>query len=81
MKELKMPSYTYDCIQLRSREAEATVRYYNAMFDTEIVESVQPDGRNRIDLNVNGLTVFIVRVSPDDHIPAAPSEPYLLESG
>ncbi len=72
-----MPSYTYDHIHLRSRDPEATARYYNEMFDAEILESVQSDGAKRIDLNINGLTVFIARVSPDDDIPAAPSQPYL----
>ena len=72
-----MPIYTYDHIHLRSRDPEATARYYHEMFDAEILESVQSDGAKRIDLNINGLTVFIARVSPDDDIPAAPSQPYV----
>ena len=72
-----MTTYTYDHIHLRSRDPEATARYYNEMFDAEILESVQSDGAKRIDLNINGLTVFIARVSPDDDIPAAPTEPYV----
>ena len=72
-----MPGYTYDHIHLRSRDPEATARYYNEMFDAEILESVQSDGGRRIDLDINGLTVFIARVSPDDDVPAAPSQPYL----
>ena len=31
----------------------------------------------RIDLDINGLTVFIARVSPEDDIPASPTEPHL----
>ena len=72
-----MPRYTYDHIHLRSRDPEATARYYNEMFEAEILESAQPDGQKRIDLDINGLTVFIARVSPQDNIPAAPAEPYL----
>ena len=51
-----MPTYTYDHIHLRTRDPEATARYYNEMFDAKIIESVQSDGQKRIDLDINGLT-------------------------
>ena len=72
-----MPTYTYDHIHLRTRDPEATAHYYNEMFDAKIIESVQSDGQKRIDLDINGLTVFIARVSPDDDIPPAPTEPHM----
>lgn len=72
-----MPNYTYDHIHLRTRDPEATARYYHEMFGAKIIESVQPDGQKRIDLDINGLTVFIARVSADDDIPSGPSGPYL----
>ncbi len=70
-------NYTYDHIHLRSRDPEATAQYYHKMFDAKIIESVQPDGQKRIDLDINGLTVFIARVAPDDDVPVSPTEPYL----
>ena len=72
-----MPNYTYDHIHLRSRDPMETAQYYNKMFNAKILESVQPDGQKRIDLDINGLTVFIARVSPEDDIPASPAEPHL----
>ncbi len=72
-----MPVYTYDHIHLRSRDPMATAQYYHQMFDAKILESVQSDGQPRIDLDLNGLTIFIARVAADAAIPTAPSEPYL----
>ena len=72
-----MPMYTYDHIHLRTRDPEATARYYNEMFDAKIIKSVQSDGQKRIDLDINGLTVFIARVSPDDDVPPAPTGPHM----
>ena len=70
-------NYTYDHIHLRSRDPETTAQYYHKMFDAKIIESDQPDGQKRIDLDINGLTVFIARVAPDDDVPSSPAEPYL----
>jgi catechol 2,3-dioxygenase-like lactoylglutathione lyase family enzyme len=72
-----MPSYTYDHIHLRSRDPRATAEFYERMFDARIIESIQSDGAPRIDLDLNGLTVFIARVGADQTIPQAPPEPYL----
>ena len=69
--------YTYDHIHLRSRDPEATAQYYHKVFNAKIIESVQPDGQKRIDLDINGLTVFIARVAPGDDVPASPTEPYI----
>jgi catechol 2,3-dioxygenase-like lactoylglutathione lyase family enzyme len=71
------PVYTYDHIHLRSRDPMATAQYYHQMFDARIIESVQSDGRPRIDLDLNGLTIFIARVPADASIPSAPTEPYI----
>ncbi len=72
-----MPTYTYDHIHLRSRDPEATARYYHDMFDAKVLESVQSDGQKRIDLDINGLTIFIERVGRDEDVPAGPADPYL----
>lgn len=71
------PVYTYDHMHLRSRDPMATAQYYHKMFDARIVESIQSDGRPRIDLDLNGLTIFIAQIPPEAEIPAAPVTPYI----
>src|SRR5437868_2760879 len=70
-------TFFYDHIHLRSRDPRATAEFYERLFDARIIESVQPDGSPRIDLDLNGLAVFIGRVAPNEAIPDAPSEPHL----
>jgi len=71
------PTYRYDHMHLRSRDVKKTAEYYHRVFDAEIVESIQSDGRPRTDLDLNGLTIFIAPVASDAAIPSAPSEPYI----
>ena len=73
-----MPVYSYDHIHLRSRDPMATAQYYQRMFDAKIVESIQSDARPRIDLDINGLTVFLARVPEDADIPSAPADPHMV---
>ena len=70
-----MPTYTYDHIHLRSRDPMETARYFNKMFDAEILESVQSDGQPRVDLNINGLIIYIARA--DENAPPEPVDPHL----
>ena len=71
------PSYRYDHMHVRSRDVKKTAEYYRDMFDAEIVESIQSDGKPRTDLDLNGLTIFIAAVSPEATTPPAPGEPYV----
>jgi lactoylglutathione lyase len=71
------PTYRYDHMHLRSRDVKTTAAYYHQMFDAEIVESVQSDGRPRTDLDLNGLTIFIAPVAPEAAAAPAPAEPYV----
>ena len=41
------------------------------------MESVQSDGQPRIDLDINGLTVFIAQVPTDAEMAQAPADPHL----
>ncbi len=70
-----MPTYSYDHIHLRTQDPMATARYYNEMFGAEIIESVQSDGQPRIDLDINGLTIFIAKA--DENATAAPDDSHL----
>ena len=60
-----MAFYTYDHIHLLSPEPMETARYFNEMFGARIVESVQSDGNPRVDLDLNGLDIFIARCAED----------------
>ena len=70
-----MISYSYDHIHLRSLEPMETARYFEQMFGAKILESVQSDGQSRIDLDINGLIIFIARAKAEE--PAGPVEPHL----
>ena len=72
-----MPKYSYDHIHLRSKNPMGMAQYFRKMFDAKIVESVQSDGQPRIDLDINGLAVFIARVAPEVNMPASPAAPHL----
>lgn len=70
-----MLTYSYDHIHIRSRAPMETARYFNKMFDAEIKESIQSDGQQRVDVNLNGLAIFIARA--DDATPEAMKDPHL----
>ena len=70
-----MPTYTYGHIHLRSREPMETARYFHKMFDAKIIETVQSDGQPRVDLDVNGLTIFIAKA--DETTPPGLKDPHL----
>ncbi len=60
-----MALYTYDHIHLLSQEPMDTAKYFNEMFGARIVESVQSDGNPKVDLDLNGLEIFIARCAAD----------------
>ena len=72
-----MPTYTYDHIHLRTRDPKAMAAYFNQMFDATVLESVQSDGRPRVDVDLDGLMIFIAPVAADADIAASPKDPYL----
>ena len=72
-----MPTYTYDHIHLRTRDPQGMAQYFHEMFDARILESVQSDGRPRVDIDIDGLLVFIAPVAPDADVPAAPPDSHL----
>jgi catechol 2,3-dioxygenase-like lactoylglutathione lyase family enzyme len=71
------PVYTYDHIHLRTKNPQATIEYYQKMFDATPVAYVQSNGKPRVDLDLNGLTIFIAEVPADATLPTAPPEPYI----
>ena len=69
--------FSYDHIHLRSRDLEATAEYYARVFGAQVLRSVQSDGQSRIDLDIDGLTLFLAKVGENEDVPEAPAEPYL----
>ena len=69
--------FRYDHIHLRTRDLEATAEYYARVFGAEVLRSVQSDGQSRIDLDIDGLTLFLAKVAEDEDVHEAPAEPYL----
>ena len=70
-----MVTYSYDHIHLRSRQPLETAKYFNQMFGAEIKESIQSDGQGRVDIDINGLVVFIAQA--EDTTPDGPQDPYV----
>ena len=70
-----MVTYSYDHIHIRSREPMETARYFNNMFGAKILESVQTDGQSRVDIDINGLIVFLAQA--DTTTPDGPVDPYV----
>lgn len=73
--EDEMIAYSYDHIHIRTREPRATAEYFERMFGAEILESVQSDGASRIDLDLQGLIIFLAQAAPD--VPDGPADPYV----
>ena len=72
-----MPTYTYDHIHLRTRDPQAMAAFFSKMFDATVLESVQSDGVSRVDLDLDGLIIFIAPVNADADIASNPRDPHL----
>ena len=72
-----MAAFTFNHIHLYSRDPMATAQYYHRMFDAKIIESVQTDGQRRIDIDINDLAIFILRVPAETDMPDSPVIPHL----
>lgn len=72
-----MIEFRKDHVHLRSRDPRATAQFYHRMFGAEIIESIQSDGRPRIDLELGGFYICIAQAQADQDLPHAPSTPYV----
>ena len=72
-----MTEFSYDHVHLRSPDPEATARYYERMFGAEIIKSIQSDGRERVDMSLGGVMMFIAKVDPDASLPEKPAGSYV----
>ena len=75
-----MTTYRYDHIHLRSPDPMAAARFYQRMFDAGIIEMPQPGGPSRIDLDINGLMVFIAgQLPPEEELQGVRDPHYGLD--
>ena len=72
-----MPKYTYDHIHLRTKQPEEMASWFEKMFDARVIHSVQSDGFERTDLDIDGLMVFIAPVPAEEVMQSNPSDPHL----
>jgi catechol 2,3-dioxygenase-like lactoylglutathione lyase family enzyme len=70
-------TYTYDHIHVRTKDPEGVAGFFETMFGATVLRLVQSDGAPRVDVDVNGLAIFIATVAPEEHIEASPSDPHL----
>ena len=64
-------TYTYDHIHVRTKDPEGMANFFETMFNATVLRLIQSDGVPRIDLDINGLAIFIAAVQPDDDIDGA----------
>ena len=70
-------TYTYDHIHVRTKDPEGMASFFETMFGAKILRLTQSDGVPRVDLDVNGLAIFIASVPPEEHIDLSPRDPHL----
>jgi catechol 2,3-dioxygenase-like lactoylglutathione lyase family enzyme len=70
-----MANFGWDHIHLRSKDPEATAKWYEQMLGAEVSRTMQ-QGQPRIDLKVGGANVFIAKVTAGDGVNPPPVTPY-----
>lgn len=70
-----MIQYKYDHMHLRSPDPEATAQWYETMFAAQVLRSA-PQGKPRIDLKIDGVSIFIAQVMNDGKTAEPPMSPY-----
>ncbi len=74
-----METFKFDHLHLRSRDPDATARFFETMFAAEVTRSVYPagtlyPGQMRIMMKVGGQKILIAPTHPHD--PMAPTPPF-----
>ncbi|MBU2227842.1 MAG: VOC family protein [Proteobacteria bacterium] len=64
-------TYRFDHLHIQSRDPKAVAQYFQTMFAAKAVEGVTYDGRLRIDLDLNGLVIFIFKIEAEENVPAS----------
>jgi lactoylglutathione lyase len=69
-------TYYFDHVHIVSKDPKTVANYFKKMFDAKVIETVQNDGKPRIDVDLNGLTIFLFQPAPGDNLPASPPGRY-----
>ena len=72
-----MTEFRHDHVHLRSPDPEATANFYRDMFNAEVIKSVQSDGRERVDMRLGGVMMFIARVEGEMPLSEKPVGSYV----
>src|SRR5262249_12142209 len=76
-RETAMTEFSYDHVHLRSPNPDETAAYYERMFGAEVIKSIQSDGRERVDMRLGGVMMFIAKVDPDAELAEKPAGRYV----
>lgn len=71
------PVYHFDHVHILTKDPRSVAQYFQKMLDATIIETPQEGGKIRLDVDLNGLRIFIFPVGPNDNLPASPSGRYL----
>jgi lactoylglutathione lyase len=76
-----MGTFQFDHLHLRSPDPDATARFFETLFDAEVVRSIYPPGtlypgQMRVTMKVGGQKILIAPAHPHDPMNAAPPFPY-----
>jgi lactoylglutathione lyase len=63
------PTYYFDHVHIVSEDPKNVADYFRTKFDAKVTETTQ-DGKPRLDVDLNGLTIFLFRAAPEDNLPA-----------
>ena len=68
-------TYHFDHVHIVSEDPKNVADYFRTKFDAKVIETVQ-DGKPRIDVDLNGLNIFLFRAVPEDNLPGCCSGRY-----
>jgi catechol 2,3-dioxygenase-like lactoylglutathione lyase family enzyme len=58
-----------------SENPKSVADYFRTKFDAKVIETIQ-DGKPRIDVDLNGLSIFLFRAAPEDNLPGCAAGRY-----
>ena len=61
-------TYQLDHFHIVCNDPKTTADYFHKMFDAKVIESVQ-DGKPRIDLDLDGITIFLLKTPEGENVP------------
>ena len=62
-------TYHFDHLHIVSEDPKTVAEYFRTKFDAKVIETIQ-DGKPRIDVDLNGLNIFLFRAVREDDLPA-----------